>query len=89
MSETLLTQREIKDRLRALRDKYGCSDHEFRTNPDVRNRVSGEDEFEWEAYLIHLATLRECEERVHREYLSHGVSASQPKTEKYKISLAA
>ncbi|HWY56899.1 MAG TPA: hypothetical protein VNZ03_20700 [Terriglobales bacterium] len=52
--------------------------------------MSDHDEFEWEAYLIHLDALREREEELHREYLAHRISASRHRREdKYKVDLAA
>lgn len=86
MSETVITPLEVRTRLRELQEKYGFSSHEFRNNPEVRSQVSGEDEFEWEAYLAHLETLRECEERLHREYLSHGVSASRTSPDRDRVA---
>jgi len=86
MSEMIITPLEVRNRLRDLQEKYGFSSHEFRNNPDARNHVSGEDEFEWEAYLTHADVLRECEERLHREYLSHGVSASRTSPDRDRVA---
>ena len=85
MPEVILTRAEISARLRDLRKKYGCSNKEFLNNPEVRQRVSDEDEFEWEAMLAHSDALREYEEELHREYLSGGVSASGKVPEKDKV----
>jgi hypothetical protein len=70
MTEIILTPTEVRRRLRALELKYGATSREFRTDLEVRRRVSDEDEFEWEAYLAHEETTRERERELHREYLS-------------------
>jgi len=66
MSETILTLRTVQSRLRELRRKYSCSNEDFRVNPDVRSRVSDEDEFEWESFLMHEECLLEEEEELHQ-----------------------
>jgi hypothetical protein len=82
MSETILGLAEVRSRLHELHKRYKITDNEFRGNPEARSRVSCEDEFEWEAFLTHQEVLRECEERVHREYLSHGVTVSQRRADR-------
>ncbi len=77
MSETVLTFAEVKIHLRELQKKYGCSNREFLDDPEVRARVLDEDEFKWEAYLTHVEAMREYEEELHREYLSHVVPPSE------------
>lgn len=91
MSETLLTLRTVQTRLRELRKKYACSNEEFRVNPEVRSRVSDDDEFEWESYLAHEECLLEEEEELHQMYLSVVSVAPREVTEKSKVahSLAA
>lgn len=86
MSEIILTLREIQLRLLELRRKYQCSNEDFRSSPEVRARVSDEDEFEWEAYLAHADALREREEALHRGYLSHGVSVSHEVEDKSQVA---
>ena len=85
MSEIILTLREIQLRLLDLQGKYQCSDDNFRSNPEVRSRMSDEDEFEWEAYLAHADALREREAALHRGYLSHGVSVSNEVEDKSQV----
>jgi hypothetical protein len=86
MSEIILTLREIQLRLLELQRKYQCSNDNFRSNPDIRSRVSDEDEFEWEAYLAHADALQEREEALHRNYLSHGVSMSNEVEDKSQVA---
>jgi hypothetical protein len=82
MSETILTLRTVKIRLQELRKKYGCSNEDFRVNPEIRSRVSDQDEFEWESYLAHEECLLEAEGELHRKYLSNVVSGPREVTEK-------
>ena len=83
MPEVILTLRAIRSRLRELREKYECSNEEFRSDPEIRARVSDEDEFEWEAFLAHQECTLQEEEDLHREYLARlDVSASCEVTEK-------
>ena len=91
MSETILTLRAVQSRLRELRKKYGCSNEDFRANPEIRSRVSDEDEFEWESYLTHEECLLEEEEELHQKYLLNVVSVPREVTEKSQVthSLAA
>ena len=86
MSETILTLQEVRSRLRELQRKYGCSNREFLSNPEVRNRVSDEDSFEWEAYLTHADAMREYEEELRREYLNRVVAPSEPVAERDKVT---
>jgi len=91
MSETILTLRAVQTRLRELRKKYRCSNDDFLLNPDIRARVSDEDEFEWESYLAHEECLLEAEEELHHRYLLTVSVAPQEVTEKSQVahSLAA
>ena len=86
MPEVILTRAEIGSGLRELRKKYGCTDREFRDDPSARNRVSDEDEFEWEAFLAHSDALRQYEEELHRRYLSQGVSTSKAVADKDEVA---
>ena len=71
MSEIRITLRDVEDRLRALHAHYGFSSEEFRSNPECRSRVSDQDEFDWESYLVHAEVLHEQEEELQRGYLGH------------------
>jgi hypothetical protein len=86
MSEVILTLRDVKIRLHELQKKYECSNEDFRTDPEVRSRVSADDEFEWEAFLAHADGLHEQEKELHREYLAHGVSAPREVTNKAQVA---
>jgi hypothetical protein len=87
MSETRITLRDVDDRIRELRAKYGFSSEDFTSNPECRNRVSDQDEFEWESCLVHAEILREQEEELHRRYLVHLKSAPSETADKSRAVL--
>ena len=87
MSEIRITRRDVDDRLRGLRVKYGFSSEDFRSNPECRNRVSDQDEFDWESCLVHAEILREQEEELHRRYLVHLVSAPSENADRSRAVL--
>jgi len=71
MTETLLTLRDVEERLAGFETRYHLSSDEFEQNPEVRKNVSDEDEFEWEACIHHREAIqeesRECE--LQRDYI--------------------
>ena len=87
MSEMRITLTDVEDRLRELRIKYGFSNEDFRSNPECRNRVSDQDEFDWESSLMHAEIMREQEEELHRRYLVHLKSAPSETADKSRAVL--
>jgi|HubBroStandDraft_6_1064221.scaffolds.fasta_scaffold01157_8 hypothetical protein len=73
--EIYLTLPEVEAHIRSLEEKYGVPTIEFLRNASVRERVSEDDNFEWEAYLDHRRELREIDEELRREYIK---ALSQP-----------
>lgn len=73
LPELTLNRTDIDLQLREFERKYGISSLDFRTQPDLRARVSGEDDFEWDVLLEHLDALNaaqeEAEQAMHRAYL--------------------
>jgi hypothetical protein len=88
MPEIRITLRDVEERLRDLRMKYGFSSEDFRSNPECRSRVSDQDEFDWESGLVHAEVLRDQEEELHRAYLLHLVSSPSDREDKSQTVLS-
>jgi hypothetical protein len=87
MSEIRITLRDVEDRLRVLRGKYGFSSEDFRSNLECRSRVSDQDEFDWESCLVHAEVLRDQEEELHRDYLVYLVPSASERADKSQTLL--
>jgi len=89
MSERSITLREAQDRLRGLQVKYKFSSDDFRNKPECRSQVTGEDEFDWESFLVHSEVLREQEEELQGQYLAVVVPGESADTSKAVLDLVA
>lgn len=90
--ETCLTSSEVAEYLSAFEARYGFSSADFLRHGELRNGVTEDDSFMWQAYIDHAGELRRTNEETHRDYLSRlsrNSSSEESDRSSYLVAVAA
>jgi hypothetical protein len=90
--EVFLSLNDVDEQIAAFERKYGLSSGEFFRDEEVREQISEDDVFHWDALIYHRLALRESYQEVHSGYLatlSQSTGEVRPDKEHQKELLAA
>lgn len=88
--EIILTLGDVEETLNAFEKEYRVSSVEFLSNAKLRESMSEDDVFEWEAFINHKRALQEIQAELHREYLHQlGETTTDQPARNTKLALAA